>query len=82
MGRTALYRYGPSGFPTDTFNSTNYWVDVVFDTSVDVDTASPTVTAVDADARSDRRSRPSTAITATFSEDDQRLDADRHRRSS
>ncbi len=28
-----VYRYGPTGFPTDTFNSTNYWVDVVFDTS-------------------------------------------------
>ena len=25
-----VYLYGASGFPTDTWNSTNYWVDVVF----------------------------------------------------
>ncbi|MEZ4647699.1 MAG: DUF6605 domain-containing protein [Candidatus Eisenbacteria bacterium] len=27
-----VYVYGTGGFPTDTFQSTNYWVDVVFDT--------------------------------------------------
>lgn len=25
-----VYRYGTSSFPTETFNATNYWVDVVF----------------------------------------------------
>lgn len=25
-----LYRYGTSGFPTDTYNASNYWVDVAF----------------------------------------------------
>jgi hypothetical protein len=30
-GGNGVYRYGAGGgFPTDTFNSTNYWVDVVF----------------------------------------------------
>ena len=30
-GSNGVYRYGPSGsFPTDTFGSSNYWVDVVF----------------------------------------------------
>jgi hypothetical protein len=24
-----LYRYGTSGFPTSSYNATNYWVDVV-----------------------------------------------------
>ena len=26
------YRYGSAGFPTSSFGSTNYWVDIVFDT--------------------------------------------------
>ena len=29
-GSNGIYRIGTSGFPTDTFGSTNYWVDVVF----------------------------------------------------
>lgn len=33
-GPDGLYRYGSGGgFPTSTFNSTNYWVDLVFTTS-------------------------------------------------
>ena len=32
-GANGLYRYGPSGFPTETYNANNYWVDVVFTTS-------------------------------------------------
>ena len=27
-----VYRYGSAGFPTNSFGSTNYWVDVMFDT--------------------------------------------------
>ncbi|WP_227028034.1 DUF4082 domain-containing protein [Corallococcus soli] len=34
-----LYRYGASGFPTDTFQATNYWVDVAFQPN---DTTPPT----------------------------------------
>src|SRR5262245_61321426 len=32
-GGNGVYRYGASGFPTDTYNASNYWVDVVFTTS-------------------------------------------------
>ena len=33
-GPNGVYRYGAGGvFPTDTYQSTNYWVDVVFQTS-------------------------------------------------
>jgi hypothetical protein len=33
-GSNGVYRYGStSGFPTDTFNKSNYWVDVVFQPS-------------------------------------------------
>ena len=28
-----VFKYGPSGFPTQSFNASNYWVDVVFTTS-------------------------------------------------
>jgi uncharacterized protein DUF4082 len=29
-GGNGVYRYGGVAFPNSTFNSTNYWVDVVF----------------------------------------------------
>ena len=29
-----VYNYGPSAYPTSSFNATNYWVDVVFQTDV------------------------------------------------
>jgi phosphodiesterase/alkaline phosphatase D-like protein len=29
-GANGVYRYGPSAFPNSSFNSSNYWVDVVF----------------------------------------------------
>ncbi|RIK34894.1 MAG: hypothetical protein DCC55_31965, partial [Chloroflexi bacterium] len=32
-GGNGVYRYGASGFPTESFNGANYWVDVVFSTS-------------------------------------------------
>ncbi len=42
-GPNGVYHYGASAFPTDTYNSSNYWVDVVFDTT-GTDTQPPTVT--------------------------------------
>ena len=67
-GSNGVYRYGPSGsFPTDTFQSSNYWVDVVYENTVGPDTTPPTITA-----RSpvDGSTAVSTGanVTATFSE--------------
>ena len=45
-GPNGVYRYGASGFPTQTFNSDNYWVDVVFVTSMAPDTTPPQVSSV------------------------------------
>ena len=65
-GGNGLYRYTttPSTFPDQTFNSENYWVDVVFEDGPD--TARPTVTA------GPRRPAPPSGlrhdVTATFSE--------------
>ena len=44
-GGNGVYRYGSGGFPTNTFQSTNYWVDVLFSTSTGPDTTAPTVTS-------------------------------------
>ena len=54
-GGNGVYGYGPSGtFPTGTYQSEGYWVDVVFETESAPDTTAPTVTgqlpAADADA--------------------------------
>jgi hypothetical protein len=43
-GPNGVYRYGAAGFPTDSYNDTNYWVDVVFGTTPTG--VSPTVTTV------------------------------------
>ena len=43
-GANGLYKYGASSvFPTDTYNSENYWVDVVFNTSGSGDAVAPAV---------------------------------------
>ncbi|MGZ3599858.1 MAG: DUF4082 domain-containing protein [Ktedonobacterales bacterium] len=44
-GNNGLYSYGSSQFPTQTYGSTNYWVDVVFNSQF-VDTTNPAVASV------------------------------------
>jgi hypothetical protein len=65
-GGNGVYAYG-GGFPNSSFNATNYWVDVVFSSSVAVDTTPPTVTAVSPGSGSST-TVASTNITAGFSE--------------
>ena len=62
-GANGVYKYGPMAFPTDTFQSANYWVDVVYD----VDVTPPTVTGVTPAAGASGVALATTA-TATFSE--------------
>jgi hypothetical protein len=38
-----LYAYGDDSFPTRSYNSSNYWVDIVFSTTAGGDTVPPTV---------------------------------------
>ena len=46
-GPNGLYRYtATSAFPNSSFQSSNYWVDVVFSTSSGSDVTPPTVTSV------------------------------------
>ncbi len=46
-GANGVYKYnGDPIFPTDSYQASNYWVDVVFNTYVGLDTTSPTVVSV------------------------------------
>ncbi|MEJ5308916.1 MAG: DUF4082 domain-containing protein [Anaerolineae bacterium] len=45
VGGNGVYLYGPLAFPTQSYNATNYWVDVVFATSIAADTSPPRVIA-------------------------------------
>ncbi|MDQ1293161.1 MAG: hypothetical protein QG608_1042 [Actinomycetota bacterium] len=58
-----VYQYG-GGFPTKTWSSSNYWVDVVFDTAAVPDTSAPAITEVDAVAAE------STAATVSWTTDE------------
>jgi uncharacterized protein DUF4082/concanavalin A-like lectin/glucanase superfamily protein/Big-like domain-containing protein/galactose oxidase-like protein/Kelch motif protein len=67
-GADGVYAYGANSiFPTQTYQSENYWVDVVFTTSVGSDTTAPTVTAV-TPASGATGVVTGTNVTATFSE--------------
>ena len=67
VGGNGLFRYGASGFPTSSFNSTNYWVDVVFMTTLAPDTTPPTVLATTPSSEA-RETAASTSIRVQFSE--------------
>jgi hypothetical protein len=67
-GGNAVYRYGTGGgFPNNTYQSSNYWVDVVFNTSAQ-DTTAPTVSAR-SPAPGATGVSVGTTVTATFNED-------------
>lgn len=61
-----MYLYGASGFPTSTYQSSNYYVDVVFDVTA-VDTTAPSVTA-QTPASGSTGVSVSSPVAATFSE--------------
>ena len=67
-GGNGVYAYSASStFPTNTYNGSNYWVDVAFTTSTGPDTTPPTVTARNP-APGASGVATGTAVTATFSE--------------
>ena len=67
-GGNGVYGYGASGtFPTNTFNSENYWVDILFATSIGPDTTPPAVVSV-SPINGATGAAASTNVTATFSE--------------
>jgi hypothetical protein len=67
FGANGVYTYGASAFPNESAASQNYWVDVVFVTSVPPDTTPPTVTTVN--PTSGASGVPtSVVVSATFNE--------------
>lgn len=67
-GGNGVYNYASApSFPTNSFRSSNYWVDVVFDTTVAPDTTPPTVQAV-LPGNGSTGVATNTAVRATFSE--------------
>jgi hypothetical protein len=66
-GGNGVFKYGTSGFPTETFNGANYWVDVVFHTTA-TDTVPPAVTGRSPAANA-TAVQTSASVTATFNED-------------
>jgi hypothetical protein len=67
-GANGLYKYAStSSFPTDSYQSSNYWVDVIYAASIAPDLTPPTVSGV-SPANGATGVNTGTAITATFSE--------------
>ncbi len=66
-GFNGLNHVGASAFPTDTWNSANYWVDVVFTGSITSDTTPPSVTTV-SPANGATGVSTGTSVSAAFSE--------------
>ncbi|MEC4749602.1 N,N-dimethylformamidase beta subunit family domain-containing protein [Methylomicrobium sp. Wu6] len=66
-GGNGVYLYGTGGFPVNTFQATNYWVDVVFTANTGPDTTPPTVTST-SPATGATGALPGNPVTATFSE--------------
>jgi large repetitive protein len=67
VGGNGVYAYGPGGFPTQTFNASNYWVDVVFTTGTVTDTMPPQVVTV-SPAPDATQVSTGTAVRVTFNE--------------
>ncbi|MCA9133655.1 MAG: DUF4082 domain-containing protein, partial [Planctomycetales bacterium] len=67
QGGNGVYRYGVGGgFPSLSFNATNYWIDVVFATSL-ADSTAPTVTSQSPPPGATNIAT-NTSVAATFSE--------------
>jgi hypothetical protein len=66
-GANGVYNYGSQGFPATTFNSSNYWVDVAFDTEAGPDVTPPSVTGI-SPGNGASGVAVGTTVTVTFSE--------------
>ncbi len=66
-GGNGLYRYGSDGFPANTSQAANYYVDAVFSTTAPPDTTPPAVTA-ETPSPGAATVATTAPITATFSE--------------
>ena len=63
-GVNGLYLYGPDAFPTQSYNASNYWIDITFSTAADTP---PTITS-QTPASNASGVATTTKVTAVFSE--------------
>lgn len=68
LAPNGVFRYGNSAFPSETYNSANYWADVVFNTSIGPDVTPPVVSAMTPLSGAGNVAIAAVA-TATFNED-------------
>jgi WD40 repeat protein len=67
-GSNGVYKYASSSsFPSNSFKSTNYWVDLVFDTTKDGDNTAPLVSSTVPSSGANGINK-SSVVTATFNE--------------
>ncbi len=66
-GTNGVYNYSPGSFPNQSYQASNYWVDVVLNTAIASDTMAPTVTRFGQAGGADVVTVGS-AFTVTFSE--------------
>jgi hypothetical protein len=66
-GANGIYNAGSQGFPTSTYQSSNYWVDVVFNTTGGPDLTPPTIVGI-SPGNGAGSVAVATNVTATFSE--------------
>jgi len=64
-GGNGVYAYGGTQFPNQTYNATNYWVDVIFNTQ-NIDMAPPSVVSTVPVSNATGVSTSIAAVTATF----------------
>ena len=64
-GANGVYRYGPSGFPTNSYQATNYWVDVVFGTESTTTTTTTTTTTATTTTTTTTTATTTTTTTST-----------------
>ncbi len=64
VSSNGVYKYG-GGFPTATWNSSNYWVDVVFNTTTTVVATPPSITSFTIPATATTLIMPITSFTAS-----------------
>lgn len=65
-GRNGVYRYGASGFPTSSYQATNYWVDVVVQATTALPPPPATTTTTVAPATTSTTAAPSTTTTVAL----------------
>jgi len=67
-GSNGVFAYGKNVFPTQSYQSTNYWVDVVLNTAMALDTTAPVVSSIDVAGNASNPLTTDSSIVIKFNE--------------